>query len=297
MTDDGYLAALDALARTLIGLATCWTIGTVCTAAAIMPRAGLAATHPAFARIGRFWARRGAEWLMAAYVFRLYIRVVAATDTWLPTSDGVSMLLFQTRGWGHGVIVQISVAAGAAIWLRFRSRTSARGIDLWVTACLLAAAVPLTGHMIARGGFAAAWPQAVHVFAIGAWLGSLTVIVLAWRAAVFEPTSLPQMFQAFSPVAMLSVAALLLTGIVASAAQLRTIGDLVESPYGRVLVAKVLVFAAAGALGWRHRRMSRRATPTLLRAMSRTVVIEVVFGVVALLLAAVLSGMPRPGDL
>ena len=101
---------------------------------------------------------------------------------------------------------------------------------------------------------------------------------------------MPSLVPAFSPVAMVSVATLVLTGSVASWAHLESVSSLWTTPYGRLLLLKVVVVAgvlAMGALNWRRLtpRLSEEDGP---RAMRRSALVELALANVVLIVTAVL---------
>ncbi|MDW5326002.1 FixH family protein [Plantactinospora sp. KLBMP9567] len=98
----------------------------------------------------------------------------------------------------------------------------------------------------------------VHLVAMSVWLGGLAVLV----GALLPSRDLAAMRSAvpvFSRTAMISVALLVATGLFQLWRQVRTVPALLETPYGRLLLAKlsvVLVLLALGYLArsWVHRQ-------------------------------------------
>jgi copper transport protein len=104
---------------------------------------------------------------------------------------------------------------------------------------------------------------------------------------------------AFSALAIPAVGALALSGLALARLHLTSWTELVGTPYGRWLVAKLVVFAALLALGAYHQqRVHRRLRGALAhgagagetnRGFRRSLALETGFGLVAALLAAVLA--------
>lgn len=133
------------------------------------------------------------------------------------------------------------------------------------------AAEAFAGH--ARAGYAPAGTvavQAVHVVAMGAWLGGLVSLVRS-----------PEILSRFRTVALVAVAALIATGTYNSVVQVHGFERLTATAYGRVLLAKIALLLVVLALAWRNRR----------RTATHGLVLEVGTIAVIVALAAALSGM------
>ena len=103
-----------------------------------------------------------------------------------------------------------------------------------------------------------------HVLAFSLWLGGLAAIAGALPAATAElaPPDRTRLLAAslarFSSVALGAVAVLLATGVVQSILQLDALGQLVDSGYGRAILAKAALLAILVGLGARNRASLRR---------------------------------------
>jgi len=131
---------------------------------------------------------------------------------------------------------------------------------------------------------------------MGAWIGTLGLILMLEarhrRNGDQGPDGslLPTLVPRFSPVAVASVATLVITGVLAAWIHLGSLSALVGSHYGRLLllkVAVVLVVLGLGAVNW------RRLTPLLgetsgQRGMRRAATLEFVLANVVLLVTALL---------
>jgi putative copper export protein len=294
------LPAAHALARTLIYLATIWVIGALTVAAFIVPRASDSAgiSLDLTRRVWR-WATWGTVAVLAAYALRFYLQILDTYQTFWPTWHHASMLLFWTLGWGKGVLAQFAVAVVVCAWVRRASRRTPNTRAVAGVILLIGMAIPMTGHAIAHGGILATMVQGVHVAAIGIWLGSLAVVVTAWRSGALASGDLPAVVLAFSVYARWAVVTLAVTGVASLFVHLDAPGDVVRTPYGVVLFAKLVAFAAAAAMGCFHwRRVASRLNDPVVRSGFRhTVVVELACGLIAAILVGILSGMPRPGDL
>jgi copper transport protein len=153
----------------------------------------------------------------------------------------------------------------------------------------------------------------VHVLAMCVWIGGLVLLVLALPAATrsLDPRDRTRLLSAslwrFSPLALLSVAALLATGILQSVLHLTAVSDLWETAFGRAILVKSCLLVALIALGALNRR---RSLPRLRRLASeggspgdegrllrRTLRTEVAVLAVVLGVTAALTSYPPPDSL
>jgi putative copper export protein len=211
-----------------------------------------------FSLILRAWAHTAAVFSLDASLTSNALSTVAMTSRW-----------GQRWQWQCGSAV-ICCALFAAGGRRF----------VWLTripACvILGATVAMTGH--AAGDPMRIAIHGTHVLAAGMWLGTLATLMLV-RGAVDE-SNRRALFDAFSGVALLGAALLVLTGAAASLVYLGALSNLWTTRYGRVLMLKIALAAVAmacGALNWRaiHRQArepGRAAAIELATAFSIVVV-------------------------
>jgi copper transport protein len=212
----------------------------------------------------------------------------------LPTSSG--------RVWlaRMGLLLGLAAAAraGARRWLRAG----------------LAAAVVTTGCFVSHGAAAteSRWlilgVEACHLLAMASWVGGLLgFATVFWRAGERgEPRETPRLalaIPAFSGLAVLAVGTLVVSGLLLARLHIASWGDLVGTPYGRWLAAKLAVFAAMLALGAWHQA---GIEPSLVRALAdrspgssvprfrRSIRAEAALGLGALALAGTLGVAAPP---
>jgi copper transport protein len=131
--------------------------------------------------------------------------------------------------------------------------------------------------------------------AMAAWLGGLLPLVLLITSTQGRSTWLATLVPRFSRIALVSVAILTLTGLYSTLVHVRSWEALVSTSYGRALSAKLGLFAILFLLGTlnllvlspRLRRLSSRIAPWL----GRSVRAELGVGLLALLAAALLTGV------
>ncbi len=158
-------------------------------------------------------------------------------------------------------------------------------IPVIVLASLALVARPITGHMsqFAFGSIAVA----VHVLFASVWLGVLGAMALSLRSKSAWATLLP----VYSRIAFWCVLAVAGTGVLDAVLKLDNIAAAVETGYGRIVLAKVLITVILVAVAHRIRRTwlpsaaAHRSTVeySLGRAASHVCLLAVAFGLAAAL--------------
>ena len=188
--------------------------------------------------------------VVAALEPRALARVALETrfgHVWL-VRQGLLLLL--------GVFVSLRLDVRRAVdWRAARGETAILG-------ALALAALGAAGHSAAVEPSAAAAIAADvgHLLAAGVWAGALPALVLLLRAASREAGADARPYavlaaRRFSRAALILMTALLATGILITAVQVGSVGALLGTRYGRLLVLKlalVLAALAAAALGRRR---------------------------------------------
>jgi copper transport protein len=103
----------------------------------------------------------------------------------------------------------------------------------------------------------------LHVVAMTVWVGGLASLLLALPAATrrLEATAdrsrlLAETLMRFAPLALVAVAALLASGVLQSILYLDSLGELLDTGFGRAIVVKAVLLLALVALGAFQRRRS-----------------------------------------
>lgn len=136
-----------------------------------------------------------------------------------------------------------------------------------VCAVGLALSTAATGHAVAGS-----WPAlaigvtTVHVVAMSVWLGGLVAMLVVVLRPYEEDADFAEAMRRFSRVAFVAVAALVVTGILQSVRELGSPTALVDTVYGRLLMAKLTFFVVVlGAAGvsrvWVQQRLGVRRPP------------------------------------
>lgn len=181
-------------------------------------------------------------------------------DPFVPWTEDAQLLL--RLDWGR----MWTGAAAAAVALLAALGAARRGRAWgWVVATPLALALGLFPGLTGHAGGAERWKaiyllaDGLHVWAAGAWIGGLALVLHLDRASLradgSHPPALPRLVPAFSTVAMASVATLALTGLFAAWSHVESVSALVGSAYGRWLLVKLVLVAIVLALGARNFRI------------------------------------------
>ena len=183
------------------------------------------------------------------------------------------------RAWAVRGLLAVALATVAAVAWRLRRDLS---VPLLVLAGSIAVTPALSGHARIEG-LLAMLADAVHVIAAGVWVGGLAFLALVLVEAGSERWSLAvRIVPPFSSLAVVSVIALVATGIVGGLSQLDSWQALWETTYGRLLLAKVALLVPLVALGAFNNRVSvprlrsADADPRTRRRFARSVTVELV---------------------
>ncbi len=274
--------ALEAAAKFLTYAGTLLAVG---TSASFWLIARPYAWEPTDARAAVIASlRRSGVFAAMLAVFGLTIRawahtaeVVGLADSW--TADAWQLVVIESR-WGSGWRWQM-VAALACLALFVPARRTSR--SWWrvraAATFALAISLPLNGHAARQP--APSVVHSVHILAGGIWLGALAVLMRLRR--VIDESRRREIFNRFSGAAMFAVAVLVLTGVGASWLYVGSLSNLTTTEYGRLLLFKVALAAAAAACGYVNWRTLRggaaepggAATIELLAALAIIVVTSV----------------------
>lgn len=286
----GGCAALLLAGRSDRATALCWQARIVRGACALVVLAlvtGLAAVAHQAAVV----EARAAAGLEPAAVWR-FLSSTQVGGVWL-VRGGVLLILgaFLAMRADLSRRLDWQTARGEALLL------SGAALGLLALAGHAAAVEPGTGEAIAM--------HLAHLLAAGVWLGALPALALLWRAASRDAGADARPYavvaaRRFSRTAAWLVGALVVTGGANTAVQIGSVGALLGTPHGRLLLLKLALFAAMLALGavarWRWLpALAGEATtvgrPALLR-LSRWAGVEAAVGGALLLVVALMTLTP-----
>jgi copper resistance protein D len=210
----------------------------------------------------------------------LWLWVVAAGMSGSPLGAALSGQLIGTvltatgfgRLWQFRFAIEIALA-GFLMFCRLTGRHSGWlffGSVGGLLSGIVLGSLALGGHGVDDTGSAGVWhlgADILHLLAAGGWLGALIPLIFVLRQAC-RPEWLPIAQQAtlrFSTLGLVTVATLIATGLVNSWYLVGNFPAVVGTPYGRLLLVKLALFAAMLSLAAVNRM---RLTPRLLATPS-----------------------------
>ncbi|MBM0231427.1 copper resistance protein CopC/CopD [Micromonospora sp. STR1_7] len=230
------------------------------------------------------------------------VAVATLADLWLQVPYTAGGGLFEVTGEGLGSVfgsafgaahlVRLGLLAASAFLLRpMLARPSGRA-DAIILAVLGAAALltwPLAGHPAASPAPAVSVVvDAVHLGSMAVWLGGLLMLG-GFLLRQADERELGAILPIWSRWAALAVSALLLAGTVQALIEVATPDALFNTTYGRLLLAKIGLFAIVIAVAAYSRQMVRRRTAAQRPApVRRAVWVELAVTAVVLGLSATL---------
>ena len=202
--------------------------------------------------------------------------------------------------------VRLALATVLVICLAFERWPLWRLLAL-VAAVTLVASIAWTGHAastLSALGYLHLASDALHLTAASAWIGGLVPLALllgairchpGWASMELDPV------RRFSTLAIVSVAALILSGLVNAWILVGSFRGLVQTGYGQLLMLKLAAFAVMLVFAALNRfvLMPRLALPSdearqgALHALSRSILIEIALGLLIFAVVGVL-GMEHP---
>ena len=191
-------------------------------------------------RFGRVWGARAIDWLL------------------------IGALLVIAQALGRGVSPAFTpdgkLARRPPRWI----------VALLMLGCSYLAITPaFAGHASIESPVALFFPSDVlHVLAASVWVGGIACILLVLPAATGALAGaersrlLLAVLARFSPLALASVIAIAVTGVVQAYIDVRSVHGLLHTTYGALIIAKTLLLAALIGFGWVNRE---RVIPALRR--------------------------------
>jgi copper transport protein len=290
----GWVAASDAFARLVRGIVVgAVLLGLAATAGAIVLQAATATGTS-------FWAALDPD------------AVDAVSDTRPVRAWGVRLAVWLVLGATLLVVLRPRrvpglrpAALGAAGTAPGPPLSRPQTLLLGAAIVALAFTAPMAGHSGSespRGLLTVA--DTLHVLSMSAWLGGLALLLVALPIALralHRRDRIPLRAAAvgrFSRLAMLAVGLLLLSGIVQSVVLVGAFDALVETAYGRLVLAKITLFLGLVSLGaYNQRRLLPRLRTVVdgdeeperaAALLRRSVACEIVLALVVLGIASVL---------
>lgn len=286
--DPGVLVGwLLVASRLITNLAALVTIGLLVLAVFLMPSGeqleGLAVRAVRFAAwFGFVWALAAVVLLIAnvSDVFARPLGTLTPTLVWSFVTDSTP---------GRSLALQ---AVGALIvalvcyWtLNIRALAVVFGLAL-----ASVGVVALAGHAASAGSHTlAVISQLLHTIPVMIWVGGL--FALGW-VALHGSKRFPEAVSRYSVIALWCFVTVGVAGFAAATVRFGSLSDL-NSTYGFLVIAKVLLFVALGIVGFRQRRAIAAGSGGFVRLL----LVESAIMIAAIAFAVVLSRTPTPlGD-
>ena len=175
----------------------------------------------------------------------------------------------------------------------------------WIAAPAVAGAwitLPLTGHAMSLDTRVPWLAQIVHGIGAGVWVGALAALVAIATGLVERPAEhrrIAELVGRFSPRAVVAVGVVAVSGVVTAVFYIGAVAELWTTGYGRVLLLKVVLFLATGAVGaynWRV-LLPRLGNEPGTRALLRSARLELALATGVLLVTAVLVHLAMPAEM
>jgi putative copper resistance protein D len=219
------------------------------------------------------------------------------------TLGGAALGEYLETGFARFTLVRIALA-GALSLLAARLARRPAGRGAWTAASGLAVLLVVSSaglsHAVARVDFRALLMglDAVHQLAVAAWVGGLAHFTLRALRSRGEPDPRdPLLARRFSRLALVSVTALVGSGVAMSVAYVGDPAALVGTAYGVMILSKVVLLVAALGLAALNQRMVWRATAGLAEVrLARLVEVELGLAVTVIFAAASLTSLPPATD-
>jgi len=198
----------------------------------------------------------------------------------------------------RALIVMFFIAAVISLGGFITSTTdvSAAGIVL----ALIAISLPsLAGHGAGLGDHALALTAGIaHVVAAALWVGGLVVLLFH---AIKRDIPLGRALERFSPLALIAIILLAVSGLSNAYTRLNTFDELFSTGYGQVILAKVALIIGLGLFGFQLRRrvIPTMSSPGAHKRFTKVAVVEVIimFAAAGLGVALATSAYPRVEEL
>lgn len=284
------------------------TVGVAVKVARYVTYAGLLLLVGPLLMLGVFWpsrlARRGPARLGWGGLGLVLLGTLAGVWSQVPYTAGGGLLDVTGAGlrdvlgsdFGLAHLVRLGLLAASAVLLRPLLTGQGGRADRVILGLLLGAALftwPLAGHAAASPAPPlTVFVDAVHLGAMAVWLGGLLVLatfLLPWA----DEWELGAILPVWSRWAALAVAALLLAGTVNGLIEVGTPGNLFDTTYGRLLLAKIALFGLALGVAAFSRQLVRRWSASARpRPLRRALWLELVVTAVVLGVSATLVQTP-----
>ena len=253
----------------------------------------------------RFFAVARWSLLISVVSGTLWFAVTAAIMSGRPIAEVITQgtlgVVLGDTVFGRAFAVRLGLAAGLAVLLVLmrRSTEEARRSRLAIIAAAAAAAfvgsLAWVGHAFAGDAsdeFLRTGVDIAHLLAAGAWLGALPALAFMLGRTSSRDAA-PNAARRFSTLGVASVGVLIASGVVNAFHQVGDFPVLLGTDYGRLLVAKLALFAVMLGLATVNRSLSTRRLAAddrdALPVIRRNTILEIVLGLGVISIVGVLG--------
>ena len=243
---------------------------------------------------------------VVACLAKLALQILSMRDPGDPITSDLVEAVVGSRPWGASWVLQISATFLFLGWLAIGG--ARKGLANFIAAAfswLLAWNQSGMGH--AAGGkwpgSLGRWLDTVHILGLGLWLGTLTALAIVAFPMLRGEERLPSLarvVRAFSLVARIGVATVIVSGVIVAIRYVGPIATIAQSSWGRLLLIKIACMLGVMALGWYNWRVVTPALdgrhPTCRQRLRTAVRLELALGFVMLVLTAFLVASALPGE-
>ena len=215
------------------------------------------------------------------------------------TLSGIATVIDETQ-FGFVSMIRLALAIFLAVCLVYDDRQPARWLALGSAVCLIAA-VAWTGHAASTPyglGYLHLAADALHLLGAAAWIGGLMALamllqVFSGHRASATPALRLDVVRRFSCLGIMSVATLVISGIINAWILVGSFRALIVTDYGWILMLKIAVFVLMVALAainrlWLTPRLAAPGDKSL-RALTRNTVAEIVLGLFIFVIVGLLG--------
>lgn len=261
-----------ALAIALGGLAFAFGVWRPALRAAAGAGQGWLSASEAFARRakGLLWVAVVLGVFTSALGIALQAATAAGTSLWEALDPQVLREILSTRFatvWGLRLVAWVAIGTLLAV-----RAPRLEGATLVALVGFVAVTPALAGHATTQDPLAVLLPaDLAHMLAMSVWIGGLIMLVAALPAATGRLPApdrtrlLAGAVARFSPFALASVAALVVSGTLQTVVHLSAVSELWESAFGRAVAIKIALLLLLIALGAHNRQRSRPRLAELAR--------------------------------
>jgi copper transport protein len=210
-------------------------------------------------------------------------------------------MAMRTR-WGFALRLELGAAVLALVsFVLAARRLHWAWMIAGISAIVLAVTPALAGHAAASPKFTTLMivSDFLHVLGGASWLGSLLAVMVVgvplslMLDGVDRWSSVASLVNSFSPIALVSVGVVVISGLIASWVHLEHLSALWQTAYGQVLLLKLALVAITLTIGAYN---FRRVQPQLVNEVGvtrlrRSAMLELGFGFLILLVTGLLTGI------